>query len=255
MTDFPFQFLVGAGGNADAQTPVIRRSDYSACTIEYIVSGSGHLEVNGVSSRPGPGDIYQLPKHSDHCYYPDRKDPWQKLFIVVDGDFMEELLRIHGLTDIYHIPDCQHLKRWFEHWVRQAKVPLTQEQYALEFHQFVVELAAHVRQDRDRRNPYVKELHDQLLFSLEKPFSLAAYTARTPYSEAHLIRLFREEYHTTPCEFRMGKKMEQARTLLLHSNLSVKEIAERLGFSSQYHFSNSFKSRFGDSPRKFRQMI
>ena len=49
--------------------------------------------------------------------------------------------------------------------------------------------------------------------------------------------------------------MEQARALLLNSMLSVKEIAEVLGFSSQYHFSNCFKARIGKSPSDFRKTI
>ena len=57
------------------------------------------------------------------------------------------------------------------------------------------------------------------------------------------------------CLNRMEKKMEQARILLRHSPLSIKEIAERLGFSSQYHLSGYFKSRTGVSPRRFRQTI
>ena len=75
-------------------------------------------------------------QHSNHRYYPDRRDPWQKLFIVVDGDFMEELLRIHGLREVYHIRACRSLKHWFEHWVDQGSAPRSQEQYAVEFHQF-----------------------------------------------------------------------------------------------------------------------
>ena len=88
-----------------------------------------------------------------------------------------------------------------------------------------------------------------------KPFSLSGYAASTPYTKEHLIRLFREEYQVTPYEYRLRKKMEQARALLLNSMLSVKEIAEVLGFSSQYHFSNCFKARIGKSPSDFRKTI
>ncbi len=256
MPEFPFRFLTGSSGNADAMTPVFERTDYACCTIEYIVSGSGFLEVNGVKSTPSAGDIYQLPKHSTHRYFPNRSDPWQKLFIVVDGDFMEELLRIHGLEKVYHIRNCRHLKRWFDRWCRQTNLSLPQELYALEFHQFVVELSMHVyREQGARENPHVRLLYEQLQSALEKPFSLLRFAEGTPYSETHLIRLFRERYGQTPYEFRMEKKMEQARILLRHSPLSIKEIAERLGFSSQYHLSGYFKSRTGVSPRRFRQTI
>ena len=168
---------------------------------------------------------------------------------------MEELLRIHGLKEIYHIRDCRSLKHWFEHWLDQGSAPRSQEQYAVEFHQFVAELAAHLRRGTDRCNPYVRELHTLLQSGFSKPFSLSGYAASTPYTKEHLIRLFREEYQVTPYEYRLRKKMEQARALLLNSMLSVKEIAEVLGFSSQYHFSNCFKARIGKSPSDFRKTI
>lgn len=101
----------------------------------------------------------------------------------------------------------------------------------------------------------MRELHGLLQSGFGKPFSLTGYAASTPYTKEHLIRLFHEEYRITPYEFRLREKMDQARALLLNSMFSVKEIAEILGFSSQYHFSNCFKNRIGKSPSDFRKTI
>ena len=45
----------------------------------------------------------------------------------------------------------------------------------------------------------------------------------------------------------------EAKRLLLHTSLSVKEIAYEIGFEEPLHFSGFFKKRVGVSPSQFRQ--
>ena len=51
------------------------------------------------------------------------------------------------------------------------------------------------------------------------------------------------------------RKIEEARSLLDASSLSVTEIAEQCGFSDLYYFSKVFKEHLGVSPRKYRSEI
>ena len=49
------------------------------------------------------------------------------------------------------------------------------------------------------------------------------------------------------------KTIAEARSLLINSGLSIKEIAWRLGFAESPHFSNYFKKHAGNSPVSFRK--
>lgn len=251
---FPFQLITAARGDADSKTPVFERQDYDACTVEYVERGRGFLEINGFSCAPGPDSIYILSKHSTHRYTPDRGDPWKKLFFVVDGELMESLFRSYRLTETYFVPDCPHLKEFF---LEMFDLPVNTEegnlQGALVFHHLLSELSRCVRRMPPRSNPELRRLKEVLDSSVSRAFHLAEYARETPWSEAHLIRLFRSEYQQTPYEYLMSRKMEQARKLLLYSSFSIKEIAEHLAFSDQYYFSNYFKLRCGLSPKKFRE--
>jgi len=60
-------------------------------------------------------------------------------------------------------------------------------------------------------------------------------------------RLARE----TPCRTIRRLKMEAAKSLLLANNLSVKECALQLGFSSEFHFSRTFKRIEGLAPSDY----
>ena len=70
-------------------------------------------------------------------------------------------------------------------------------------------------------------------------------------TESALIRSFRRYYKTTPHEYLMESKIQEAENYLLYTGLSVKEISAALAFSDQYHFSNTFKKTVGISPKEF----
>lgn len=50
----------------------------------------------------------------------------------------------------------------------------------------------------------------------------------------------------------MRFKMERAQLLLMHSEMSVGEVSDYLGFANQYHFSRAFKRFHGKAPRDVR---
>jgi AraC-like DNA-binding protein len=52
--------------------------------------------------------------------------------------------------------------------------------------------------------------------------------------------------------FHNQARMRRACYLLANSDLSLKEIADRLGFSSAFHFSSSFKNEHGSAPSQWR---
>ena len=49
-------------------------------------------------------------------------------------------------------------------------------------------------------------------------------------------------------------QFERAKTLLKESNLTLREISEALGYSTQGHFSRAFKRWTGITPQLFRQL-
>ncbi|WP_195334675.1 AraC family transcriptional regulator [Bacteroides salyersiae] len=63
--------------------------------------------------------------------------------------------------------------------------------------------------------------------------------------------LFKKETGIPPSEYIIRKKIEKAQILLEEQNLSVKDIAYDLGFSSSAYFSTVFKQYNGCSPTEY----
>lgn len=71
-------------------------------------------------------------------------------------------------------------------------------------------------------------------------------------SKYYLVRLFKNQNGITPINYLIEKRIEYAKTLLLNTQLSVKELADKCGFDDYVYFSKIFKDRTGYSPTHFR---
>ncbi|MEP7375196.1 MAG: substrate-binding domain-containing protein [Chitinophagaceae bacterium] len=54
-------------------------------------------------------------------------------------------------------------------------------------------------------------------------------------------------------DYILSVRMQKAKYLLLNENLSISEISFKVGFSSQAYFSTVFKSKFGVTPKAFKE--
>lgn len=101
-------------------------------------------------------------------------------------------------------------------------------------------------------NLHVEQALDFLQSRVFSSLSLKDICAQLKITEEHLIRLFKKSMNMTPMRYFNNLKIEAGSSLLLTTDLSVKEIAWRLGFSSPYHFSRNFKLYAGCSPTEYR---
>lgn len=76
----------------------------------------------------------------------------------------------------------------------------------------------------------------------------------TGYDYFYLSKLFSSEEGITIEKYIILQKIEKAKELLAYNELSVKEIAYRLGYSSVQHLSNQFKKVTGLRPSNFKQL-
>lgn len=93
---------------------------------------------------------------------------------------------------------------------------------------------------------YINEHLDQNL----KLNDLAAIAQLSPY---HFLRLFKKDMGTTPHQYILRCRLNHAKDLLQHSNLSIAEIATRTGFCDQSHLTRYFKRATGVTPKQLLQ--
>lgn len=87
---------------------------------------------------------------------------------------------------------------------------------------------------------------DLSLFLLSKHFHL---------SEQYISRLFRRVTGSTIISYLNAVRVNEAKRLLLESNMKVTEISKRVGYSNNVHLWRMFKKLTGNSPKEYRSKL
>jgi AraC-like DNA-binding protein len=76
---------------------------------------------------------------------------------------------------------------------------------------------------------------------------------RCGMSTDHFIKRFKETLGSTPAQYQMDQRINQAAQWLAGTELKLEEIAARAGFTDRFHFSRAFRVRLRESPAGYRR--
>lgn len=74
------------------------------------------------------------------------------------------------------------------------------------------------------------------------------------YDYNYLSKLFSESEGITIENYHINQKIEKVKELLIYDELTLSEIAYKLGYSSVAHLSNQFKKVTGQNPTEFKKI-
>ncbi len=103
----------------------------------------------------------------------------------------------------------------------------------------------------------IKYAIEELLSSpTERTEKISAYLSeKLGYSYSSLSNRFSEETYTSIENFVILRRIEHAKSLMLHGGTSLTEIALKLDYSSVAHLSRQFKKTTGLTPTAFLRII
>lgn len=105
----------------------------------------------------------------------------------------------------------------------------------------------------DPRRRVVAEILDAMYQSPHHEWSLPRIARLLSLSETQARRVFTRFSGYSPREARIRARVEAAEELLAHTELSLQQIAARLGYCDQFAFSRQFQKIVGQAPSKYRQ--
>ncbi|SDY29303.1 Helix-turn-helix domain-containing protein [Evansella caseinilytica] len=90
---------------------------------------------------------------------------------------------------------------------------------------------------------------------IDEPLPLARLAKYAAYSPFHFSRLFKEKIGLSPLYYVSSLRLQKAKKLLLHTQLSVRDIALEIGQQSLGTFTTRFTERVGMTPAHFRNSV
>ena len=253
-TNLPF-FVTIAGISYPDPSYHITRINSHVMTIEYIIDGCGTILINGKELHPQKGDVYMLPQNSNHVYFSNPDNPWKKIWINVSGPLVEAIVSSYGLKHVNLVKESGTLK-YFERIIaicgKISSKSEVNEKVALVFHELISALSRAVSDTVQKYSDEVLIMKDYLDSHINENVSSAQLASLIYKSKSQAIRIFKAEMNTTPYDYLLERRFAQAKSLLQSTNLLIKEIAYRCGFTDEHYFSDMFKRKCGTSPREYR---
>ena len=223
------------------------RQDY---LLLLCVGGQGHFKVHGVEYPMSPGDLFLAPPRVPHSYGCDPRTGWDIWYVHFRGVQAANLVAITGLVErglLVHIH-----KPGLEQYFASASKPLQEKTLncGLESSCAVFQLLTELKNVLERQTSH----HQQIARAIEASSGgVDQMAAAANMSKYHFIRSFRNATGLTPWRYVINRRMLQARQLLADPDLSIKQIAFRLGFNDPNYFSRLFRKETGVSPKAFRK--
>ncbi len=88
---------------------------------------------------------------------------------------------------------------------------------------------------------------------ITEPINITKLAKDLFISRTYLATKFKNETNMTLSNYYLKMKIDEAKNLLIYTNKSLNQISSYLGFSSQSHFTNTFKKYTNKSPNEFRK--
>lgn len=231
----------------------IQRLRSECYVFEYVINGAGRVTQDQETCLVEAGDAYILQPGRYHHYFPDKTQPWTKIWFNVNGSLVRHLLSDYGLADTLKIPALQNGSHLFSIMDAIQKEPVRcGGELALLLHQYIHFLSEFLGSRSLENSPplAMKRFIEQ---NLTAPIGIDDIAASVHLSRSRCIHLFRETYGIAPYSYYLAQRLELAQSMLRQTALSIQAISERLGFSDYHHFSAFFKKHAGLSPLQYRR--
>jgi AraC family transcriptional regulator len=108
--------------------------------------------------------------------------------------------------------------------------------------------------DRRLSGPALRRAIDAIHDRLELGISLPEVAEAAGISASHFVTLFKRSTGLTPHQYLIRARVERAKELLRHGDLSLTQVAARAGFCDQSHLNRHFKRTVGVTPARYREM-
>ena len=88
--------------------------------------------------------------------------------------------------------------------------------------------------------------------NFHKPIRLTELACLVHLDKSYLVRLFKKQFHVTPIEYLIERRLQHACYLLANTDLGINKIADACGYGTSAFFITQFKERFLITPNAYR---
>lgn len=239
----------------------LKREDTGTYVFQYTLSGRGMIVIDGEYFPLNPGDAFLVKIPSRHHYFlPNDSSRWEFIYISLVGNevascwnFIKENLGpminisfqekiIQKLVNIYQETSERRITDTYKASARAYE-------FVMECYRFVKNIG---KMEEELPNSVLNALYF-IQKHYNESINLEDIADHVRLSKYYFIKQFRKHMNITPLQYLTKIRLEKAVELLRHTELSINEISNQVGYSNANYFNKVFRKAVGTSAGQFRE--
>lgn len=245
---------ISLAGAVEDDEPVMPRAlrTIDGYVVSLVLSGEGRYRDEHRQDVPITASTLTIvPPHWPHWYGTAPGRSWTEWFVVADGPLIA-LLHDQGVLGSPGPRPLTWPAAGDDLGMIIGAAPRTlvaAERQLLSLAGWLTTATSRERASDDRWDRAEELLGSDLAGSVD----LAAIAREVGVHYDVFRREFRRRFGRAPLAYRTERRLESAAALLRLTDLPLRSIAERLGFTDEFYLSRQFRRRFGLPPRDYRR--
>ena len=227
----------------------------------YCAQGGGWCDMAGQHQEVRVGELLVVPPNTPHAYGADEAQPWTIPWVHAAGTnvgyYLEEL-GVSAERPVLYLGDDPQLRSLFEEVLEVVEHGYAPAQLLCASHALAHLLGVMILHRRESRSDNLAPEQkipltiEHMKQHLAGPLHLATLAGLANLSASHYTALFKRQTGYAPIDYFIRLRIHRAAQLLDTSSLSVKAVAEEVGYPDHFYFSRTFKRINGAAPTVYR---
>ena len=254
-------FYLSGIGVAEPEYHIVREPGLVSHQILFTLRGEGKLIVGNDSYLMDEGSLFYIAPGIPHEYFPVVEDEWTTCWVVFRGDDLGEIMPALGFDRFVYRNNIvtEEIQNIFYRMISSVKdLVYGDEKCSVLVYEYIMAVR-HAVQSKEKygEQGMGSILENALVFindNYMKDIALETLSDICGVTKQHFCRVFKAKMGMRPLEYLARKRITEARTLLISTELSVAEVGKKVGYDNLTYFGMVFKKYEGISPSEYRKI-
>jgi AraC-like DNA-binding protein len=258
----PLGRILQGGSHINIMTiPIMPMRIWEIYSIVYVLDGTG--VYSDFENRIIPlktGDMMMMFPGHGYRYQSDNKKPWSELYLQFDGPVFELWQKEKVISPAQPVIHLESVDYWYNQLLRAIAVNLPDDSKHMLTRVMILQTALaeiinYSSQLNDSDNEWLLKAKTILnSVSLNTIVDWSEISGNMYLSSDRFRKKFQNLAGISPFNYLVKRRCDEACRLLQQTELSLYEIAEKLGYYDESHFYRRFKNMIGISPSDYRSV-
>ncbi|HLR20307.1 MAG TPA: AraC family transcriptional regulator [Staphylococcus sp.] len=231
--------------------------------IHIVTHGEGVFKYNGQTFHLREGDMFLLEKGMEVEYKPSFSKPWTYYWVGISGKNILDYLERSYIVDDHVIigADTSEIRHSIQNICSLSKTIESSNSHDILIMQHLYQLVYTLQEQFPKKfsvnvdivNEDIQKAVDFINSNYQNDISVVDVAQHVNVTRSHLFKLFKKNLNCSPKAYLTYIRMYHASQLLIHTNITISEVSNRVGYKDPLLFSKSFTKHFEISASKYRK--